>query len=136
MIGEIKKIKSGERELRQFGIMICVILLAVSGFLFWKGEDVFELLIISFFIFVLGLITPTLLKPFYITWMTFGVVLGFIMTRVILIFIFFGMITPLGLIARICGEKFLSLEYDNKKVSYWNCRKNMKAEKEEYKRQF
>ncbi len=137
MIEEIKKIKSGNRELRQFSIIISAILLTVSGFLFWREKDAFELfLLISSFLVVIGLITPVLLKPFYITWMTFGVVLGFLMTRVILTFIFYGIIFPLSLIARLCGKKFLNLKFDNTKVSYWNCRKTKRALKEEYKRQF
>ena len=138
MVEEIRNIKSGKRELRQFGIMIVIILLAVSGFLFWKGKDVFELfLLVSVFLMVLGLITPVFLKPFYITWMIIGVFLGFFMTRVILIFIFYGIITPLALMAKLFGKQFLSLKYDNTKVSYWNCRKTKQtAKKEEYIKQF
>jgi hypothetical protein len=44
------------------------------------------------------------LKIIYTPWMKFGHILGFINTRIILGFIFFVMITPMGLVMRLMGK--------------------------------
>mgnify|MGYP003330419467 CR=1 FL=1 len=70
----------------------------------------------------LGLIIPIILKPIYIVWMVFAVVLGWFMTRVILSLLFYVIITPIGLIMRAFGKDFLDIKKQALKGSYWNQR--------------
>lgn len=51
----------------------------------------------------IGLVAPALLKHPYKGWMAIGHVLGWINTRIILGVIFFGLITPMGVIMRLFG---------------------------------
>ena len=48
--------------------------------------------------------------------------LGWIMTRVILIIIFYLIVTPIGLIARLFGKQFLDLSLNENVNSFWNKR--------------
>ena len=76
-------------------------------------------------IFILfGQFLPTILKPIYLVWMTFAVILGWIMTRVILIVIFYLIVTPTGLIAKLFRHKFLDVTFRAEKDTYWNYRKD------------
>ena len=43
MLEEIKNIKSEKRDLRKFGITIGIILLIITGFLFWKEKESFQI---------------------------------------------------------------------------------------------
>ena len=43
MLEEIKNIKSKKSDLRNFGITVGIILLVISGFLFWKEKESFQI---------------------------------------------------------------------------------------------
>jgi hypothetical protein len=87
-------------------------------------------------LFLAGLLFPTILRPLNKAWMTLAILLGWVMTRVILVFLFYLVITPIGLIARIFGKHFLDLKIDKSRISYWEKRKNVPAAPADYERQF
>ena len=123
MFEEIKNIKTGKKEIRNFGITFGIIFLAIAGFLFFKEKEssqLFFYLAGSFICF--GFIVPAILKPIYLFWMIFAVVLGWIMTRLVLSVLYFLIVTPIGLIPRLLGKQFLDLKWDKKTATYWNYR--------------
>ena len=121
MLEEIKNIKSEKSDLRKFGITIGTIFLIVAGFFFWKEKESFQLfLTIGITLFAVGIVIPVILKPVYWVWMVFATVLGWFMTRVILSLLFYVILTPIGLIARLFGNQFLNLKLDGTNKSYWN----------------
>jgi len=137
MLEQIKNIKSEKNDLRKFGITIGLIILIISGFLFWNEIDLSKTLVIfglSFFVF--GISFPLILKPIYLIWMTFATILGWIMTRLILSILFFIIVTPTGLILRIFKKRFLEVKLDSSKDSYWNQVFNEKQKKKILERQF
>ena len=137
MLEEIKNIKSEKRDLRKFGITIGIILLIITGFLFWKEKESFQILLTFGVTFcILGIAIPFILKPIYWVWMLFAIILGWIMTRVILSLLFYIIFTPIGLILQFFGKQFLELRWDKSKESYWNFRTNEHLKKENYEKQF
>ena len=123
MIEEIKNIKTNKEEIRKFGFLIGGVLIAISIFMLWKTFNQYQLVFIIGIMFILlGFFIPWILKPIYIIWMTFATILGWIMTRVILTILFYLIVTPIGLIARIFGVKFLDLSWNKNVKSYWNKR--------------
>ena len=136
MFAEIKNIKTGKKDLRSFGITIGIILLIISGFLFFKNNDSYQILSYIATSFIgLGFLLPFFLKPIYLIWMTFSVILGWIMTRVILMILFFLIITPIGLFAKIFGKDFLDLNKSNH-GSYWNSRISKLELNQDYEKQY
>ena len=137
MLEEIKNIKSEKSDLRKFGITIGVILMIIAGFLFWKEKESFQIfLTLGVVLFVIGLTLPAILKPIYWIWMIFATVLGWIMTRVILSILFYGIITPIGLVSRLFGKQFIELRWNRLNNTYWNYRTLGVFEKENYEKQF
>ena len=137
MLEEIKNIKSEKSDLRNFGIIVGIILLVISGFLFWKEKESFQIfLAIGIILFLTSIALPSVLKPVYWMWMIFAIILGLIMTRVILSLLFFLIFTPIGLTLRFFGKKFLELRWDNSKESYWNFRTNEQQQNRNYEKQF
>ena len=123
MIEEIKNIKTNKEEIRKFGFLIGGVLIAISIFMLWKTFNQYQLVfIIGILFIILGFFIPRILKPIYIIWMTFATILGWIMTRVILTILFYLIVTPIGLIARVFGAKFLDLSWNKNVKSYWNKR--------------
>ena len=139
MIEEIKNIKSEKNNLRKFGIIVGTVLLIIAGLLFWKEKELFQLflvIVIGIVLFVAGIATPFTLKPIYWVWMTFATILGWLMTRVILSLLFYVILTPIGLIARLFGKQFLGLKMDHSKQSYWNMRTVEASNTQNYEKQF
>ena len=137
MLEEIKNIKSEKSDLRKFEITFGIILLIVSGFLFWKEKESFQIFFaIGIILFLTSIALPSVLKPVYWIWMIFAIILGWFMTRVILSLLFYVVFTSIGLILRLFGKQFLELRWDKSKESYWNFRTNEHLQHEKYEKQF
>ena len=116
MFEEIKNIKKSKRDIKNFGITIGVILLIISAILFYYNNLFYQNILIVAIAFIgLGILFPTLLKPLYVGWMIFAVILGWIMTRVILSGVFYLIMTPIGLIVKLLGKDFLALKISDSK---------------------
>ena len=137
MLEEIKNIKSEKNDIRNFGLIIGAVLIAIVLLLFWLEKQSYDILmIVGIVLCVTSLILPVILKPFYFMWMTFSVIMGWIMTRVILSLVFYGIITPIGLFSRLVGKKFLNLKLNKTENTYWNHRRTHSLKKVNYKKQF
>jgi len=134
---EIKNIQTGKKNLQSFGITIGVIFLISSGYLFYKENESLHIFIYLASSFIgLGLILPKFLKPIYVIWMIFAIILGWFMTRIILSLLFFIVLTPIGLTLRILGKDLLDLNKQDKRESYWNKRDSSIEQNQDYRKQF
>lgn len=123
MIEEIKNINSDKKKIKNFGFLIGGVLIVLSIFIMWKGVTHYQIILIIGTVFILsGVIIPKVLKPIYKIWMTLAIILGWIMTRVILTILYYLIITPIGVIARLFGKQFLDLSWKKSTVSFWNKR--------------
>jgi hypothetical protein len=117
---EIKSIPATTKDVRKFGLTIGIFLLFIAGFLFWKERPSFPYFAYAGAGFaLLGLVAPIVLKPIYKAWMSFAVVMGFIMTRVILTILYFGMFTPIALVAKLLGKDLLEERWNRNATTYW-----------------
>lgn len=137
IIEEIRNINSSKTELRKFAVTVGVVLGLVGALFLWKGKGAgLVLLVISSSLLFFGLIAPSILLPAHKLWMSIAVVMGWIMTRVILVILFYLILTPLGFLARLFGKDFLSQKKDKNADSYWVVRKPVKFERSGHERQF
>jgi hypothetical protein len=135
---ELAAVKSGRHDLRKFGVTMAIAFV-VLGFLFlWrdKGTVAVVLFVLAALFLLFGAAVPTALRPIQKGWMAFAIVLGWLMTRVILVIVFFVGITPIALIARLSGKRFLELGFDAKATTYWHRRPAPDRGKERYESQF
>jgi len=137
MFEEIKNIKSEKSNFRNFGITVGIILLIISGFLYWKEKESVQIFLTIGITFLLTAVAiPVILKPVYWIWMIFAVILGWFMTHVILSLLFYVVFTSIGLTLRFFGKQFLELRWDKSKDSYWNYKIKKQYKKTDYERQF
>jgi hypothetical protein len=137
IIDEIKNIKGDKSDWKKFGITMGIVLTVIGCFLFWKKNNYFELLFsLAAIFFVLGFTLPFALKPVYKAWMALSVVMGHIMTLVIMVIIFYLIVTPIGFIASLTGKEFLNMKIDKSAKSYWVVREQTHRDKATYERQF
>jgi hypothetical protein len=120
IIDDIKRIKSGKRQLRNFGLTIGVAC-SVFGLLFWlRGKSYFVYFLFCSLPFLFfGILFPIVLKPIQKVWMAFSILLGWIITRIILFILYYFILTPISLIARLFGKDFLKLKINKDAKSYW-----------------
>ena len=112
-----KKIKLGSN--RVFGLFFGVIFIIIAFYpLINNGDIRYWSLTISLLFFVLGILNSRYLSPLNRLWFEFGILLGKIFSPVIMLLIFFVVVTPIGLIMRLLGKDLLNLKKNNNK-SYW-----------------
>ena len=134
---EVKAIKSDPAHLRKFGLTMGVALAIFGGLFFWRDRAIAPyLFILAAAFLLLAALTPRALKPVQSVWMTLAIVLGWVMTRVLLIIVFFIGVTPIALIARIVGKRFLALRFEPDRKSYWEKRAPETRGMERYESQF
>ena len=104
---------------RSFGIVFFIVFLLIALYpLINQGEFRLWSLIISFIFFILGILNSKILTPLNKLWFKFGIFLGKIVSPIIMVIIFFFVVTPIGVLMRIFGKDILNLKYNNNK-SYW-----------------
>lgn len=137
LIDDIRNIKSGRGDLRKFGITVGIVLGLFGGLFFWRGREFYYyFFILSAAFLLLGLTFPILLKPIQKVWMSLAVILGWFMTRVILCILFYLVVTPLGLVSKLVGKRFLDLKFNKESDSYWIPKDTSKIEMKSYEKQF
>ena len=136
MIEEIKSIQSTNKILKSFGFTIGFLLLIIGAVLFYNSNELFVYFFSIGLIFIwLSLIAPTVLKPGHKIWMTFAIIIGWVMTRVILSVLFYLIISSIGIFARLVGKDFLNLKSKSNE-SYWNIRNKEYELNQDYEKQF
>ncbi|MHC4596363.1 MAG: SxtJ family membrane protein [Planctomycetota bacterium] len=137
IIEEIKNIASGKSELRKFGITVGTFLGLLGGLFLWREKEYyFYFLIFSAALLFLGTVAPILLRPIHKVWMILAVLLGWVMTRIILSVLFYLVVTPIGLLAKLFGKSRLNLAFDKSAESYWRFKDNTRQETSDYEKQF
>ena len=104
---------------RSFGIVFFIVFFLIALYpLINSGELRIWSLAVSLIFLILGLINSKILTPLNRIWFKFGIFLGKIISPLVMGFIFFLVVTPIGFIMRILGKDLLNLKY-NKNNSYW-----------------
>ena len=137
LLEEIRQIRESKKDLKKFGLTVGPVLLTIGVFLFIKGNDsaVFWGGAGSLII-VLSFAAPVGLKPLNKVWMSFAIILGWGMTRLILVVLFYLALTPTGLLARVFGKDFMNRKIDKSRNSYWEKREKTFSDKQSLERQF
>ena len=121
-------------DYKKFGILVGIIVLGIGFLGFRKDAEWYPYTVLTgTTLFFFGLVFPQLLQPVYHMWMKFAVILGFFMSRVILSVVFFGLLTPIAIVARLTGKQFLDLSIHEK--TYWRTR-TQRHIKKRYEKQY
>lgn len=123
-------------ELQKFVVTIAIALSLLGALAAWRGQGYALWLFVFTAVFLsVGLVALKTLDPVYVGWMAMAKMMGYVMTRVILTVLFYLVVTPVSIAARLSGKRFLDLEFDKDADSYWIERKN-EPQKSDYEKQF
>ena len=118
---------------KSFGILFFIIFLLIALWPLLNSEFIrmWALGIASIFL-VLGFINSKILTPVKKGWIKIGEILGKIIAPIVMGFIYFLIITPIGLLMRLVGKDVLNLKF-NKNDTYWIKRaKNINTMKRQF----
>lgn len=134
---EIKHIDISDKAVKKTSVTVGIVLLIITFVLWYYGKTSFIYFgaVGGLFIILTYIAVPSL-RPFHKLWMSFALILGWLMSRVILIILFYLVITPIGLAAKIFGKRFLELKIDKDAKTYWEKRENIIKQPIDYERQF
>ena len=104
---------------RNFGIVFFIVFLLISLYPLLKSGDIkIWSLLVSFIFLILGILNSTILSPFNKLWFKFGMLLGKFVSPLIMMIIFFFVVTPIGILMRLFEKDILNLKFNNKET-YW-----------------
>ncbi len=119
---ELERLETSRKKLRLFGLIVGGVFLAMSAWLYFRGQPATAAVIaggVGTVLVLGGALAPGLLLRVYRVWMAFAFVMGWLVSRVLLTLIFFLVLLPSGLLARACGKDFLDLRNPPEKDSHW-----------------
>jgi hypothetical protein len=125
------------KEWKKFGIGLGILLAAAATVQFLKGHSLnLWLYGAGFLAAIAGIAVPILVKPVFILFSYLGVVLGWFSTRVILVLVFFLLLTPIALIMKLAGKKFMPMGKDGNLKTYWIDRNHDSNEARSFENQY
>ncbi len=113
---------------RNFGVVFFFIFFLIGIYpLLNEGNIKIWSIILAIIFLILGLLNSKVLYPLNKLWMKFGYFLGVIVAPIMMFLIFFGVVTPTGILMRIFGKNLLNLKKDKNKKTYWIKKENFKS---------
>lgn len=119
---EIKALDISAKSLKKFGLTVGTVFLVAGLLLLWRGawsSVRIYFIAIGFALLLSGLLQPEKLKNIYKVWMGFAFALGWIVSRIILMVLFYFVLMPIGFVAKVVGKDFLDIKFQDGKESYW-----------------
>ncbi len=134
---ELKHIDYSDDAVKKTGLTVGVVLVLISLLLWYLGKTSFVYYsIVGGLFIIMAFIAIPVLRPFHRLWMMLALAMGFVMSRIILTLLFYLILSPIALIAKIVGKKFMPLKFDKATSTYWEKRENSVKQKIDYERQF
>jgi hypothetical protein len=115
------EIRTSRAELRQFGLLVGGVLLALGGW--WRYRQMFATgsfvaLSAGTALVACAAVAPASLRFVHRYWMALAEAMSFVMTRVILLLVFTLVVTPIGVVRRMFGADPLRRR-GARSDSYW-----------------
>ena len=127
-----------ERMLRQFAAIWVVFFGSIAAWQEYHHHRpvlAIVLAVLAMTVGPLGLAWPRTIRPVFIGWMALVYPLGWIVSRIVLGVVFYGMFTPLAWVFRLIGRDVLILKPQPTAATYWRPKPSA-ADESHYLRQF
>ena len=106
---------------RSFGLVFFAFFMIIGLFplLLEVGQVKIWAIIISIIFLFFGLINSKFLTPLNKFWVKLGFFLGAFIAPIVMGFVFFIIVTPIGIFMRILGKDLLKKKYEKNLKTYW-----------------
>jgi len=105
---------------KSFGVVFAVFFLIIAAYRFYKYYEISYIFIsLTIAFLILAHVFPQIFKIPNIIWFYIGLLLAKIFMPIFLSFIFFILITPMGILVRLYKKNYFDKKIDKKMKSYW-----------------
>jgi hypothetical protein len=119
--------RPGDRQLRQFAWALIVFVTTVLAVRLWRGHVVgpgsMALVAAGFSLGMLGALWPRRIEWLFVAATTVTRPIGQVVSELMIVLMYFGVITPVAIVARLVGRDRMRRTFDRSASSYWVRRK-------------
>lgn len=124
---QLQELDVGMHRLRQFGLLLTLFLILLSILAKQGGrlQPWFpQLVVLAVLCLAVSLVQPTLFRGLYRSWMALAFAVGWWISRIVLLCVFYLVLTPVGVLARLRGKPFLDVRFPDPAPSFWRPRRS------------
>ncbi len=144
VLSDIKKIDRSNAVMRKFGLVLGALLFLLGGLIWFKHRNELQGFTPASIGFIstgtlsvlFAVIYPAILRPINTGMLFVGMLIGWVVTRVILIFVFFFVFFPVGIIMKLFKYDSMRRKLLRDSESYWILREQVEYDPERSKRLF
>ncbi|MBN2417639.1 hypothetical protein JXO52_17530 [bacterium] len=136
---EIQDLNLSGKNLRKFGLFVGGIFLLIGLYMEYRhvvSEWRFVLFGVGAMLMALGAVYPRSLTYVYRFWMGIAFTVGWLVSRVLLAVIFYGIVTPIGLVMKLFGKNPIEGHLDPEAESHWVMKDESAWSIERYKKMY
>lgn len=124
-------------QARKTGLLVATVLGLAAAFSFYRHHQTRSAVLgtLGLLLLLTGLLVPPLARSFHRAWMRFAFILGYINSRILLFVMFYGIVTPYGIISRLFGRDVLNRR-GKRRESYWIQREKTRQTRDQFERGF
>ena len=110
------------KELRVFALLLIGFGVIVAAVLYQRLESQTPsavVFLVASTIGFLGLVVPAWLRPVYVVWMGLAFPIGWTVSHLMMLAVFYLVLTPIGIAMRLCGRDPMQRRIDRDAKTYW-----------------
>jgi hypothetical protein len=125
------------RQARKTTLVVGAVLLPIAAWSLWRGRPLRAEVFggIGSLLVLLALVAPRWTLPFHRAWMKLAAALGYVNSRILLGLMYYGVMTPMGLLMRLAGRDALRRR-GKTSASYWIPRPRTRQDRRQFERLF
>ncbi|GAB4141507.1 MAG: hypothetical protein Tsb009_11300 [Planctomycetaceae bacterium] len=130
--------KPSRREMKTFSLLFILFFGLVAYWVYgWTNSTTaaYTTFAVAAVVGGVGFFLPDWMRYVYVVWMAAVLPIGWVISHVMLAVIFYGVVTPIGLIMRACGKDPMNRRFDKNAKTYW-IKRETQPKPEQYFRQF
>jgi hypothetical protein len=105
---------------RSFGTLFTVVFALLAALAWWKDSAAFGWFAAASGLFAaVTLVSPGWLAPLNRLWMALANVLNKVVSPIVLGILYYGLVTPFGVVRRLLGKDSMHRKFDPATQSYW-----------------
>jgi len=114
------------RQLLWFGPPFALFCGVLGGLMFWRFAApgaAYVLWVLGAALLIVYYLIPSLRKPLYLAWLYAALPIGWAISHLLLAIVYYLVVTPIGLLMRLCRYDPLNRRFDRSASTYWVPRK-------------
>jgi hypothetical protein len=128
-----------EKDLKWFGALMLAFFGIVGGVLSWRGTSanvVYGVWGGGAALVAVYYAVPALQRKIFFGWLYAAYPIGFVVSHVVMAFVYFIVVTPIALVMRVMGRDALGRRLDREAKTYWVENRTAQNDPASYFRQF